>query len=119
MTVDWHRELLDARARIAELEARKPRAKPLVWEEVGDWRECTKTEAPALGGKYFVADLHRNSGVYSAGIDLGGLAFVMLLEPDQKFGGKKPRQFPTIAAAKAAAEADHQARFLAMWEGWE
>ena len=98
----------------AQLAAVQPQVtvKPLVWEEVTDWRECTKLEAPALGGAYFVADLDRDSGVYSVGIDLGGLAFVMLLEPDKEFGGRKPRKFHTIEAAQAAAQADYEYRIL-------
>lgn len=79
--------------------------RPLVWEDVTDWRECTKCEAQALGGKYFVADLDKDSAIYSAGIDLGGLALVMLLEPDLTYGGRKPKSFPTIDAAEAALAA--------------
>lgn len=107
----WNR-----RADLAAIQPAQVRVKPLVWGGVTDWRECTKFEAAALGGKYFVADLDKDSGIYSAGIDLGGLAFVMLLEPDEKFGGKKPRSFPTIEAAKAAAQADYEARILAALE---
>jgi hypothetical protein len=44
---------------------------------------------------------------------LGGLAFVFLLEPDMEFGGTRPKRFSTIEAAKAAAQADFEARILA------
>lgn len=96
MTVDLQSELLAARARIAELEARKPRAKPLVWyfKSKDDWQRAeTAICAYAMDGR-------------------GQIFFA---PPDDEF-------MPLPGADlydKAAAEADHQARFLAMWEGWE
>ena len=87
--------------------------KPLKWHDVSGQYECRKRTAPALGGHYMVVDLDRDSGVYSAGIDLGGLAFVMLLEPDKEYGGRKPRSFPSIEAAQAAANADNASRVIA------
>jgi hypothetical protein len=107
---------MDAVARIYDLPAVQPGVKPLVWENVV--AECTRQKAPALGGHYSVVqfDAGTDEAHYATNIDLGGLAFVFILEPDLKFGGRRPKRFPTLEAAKAAAQADYEARILAALE---
>jgi hypothetical protein len=75
---------------------------------------CTREKAQALGGHYSVVefDKDRPDRHFATNIDLGGLAFVFLLEPDMEFGGTRPKRFSTIEAAKAAAQADYEARII-------
>ena len=75
---------------------------------------CTREKAQALGGHYSVVefDKDRPDRHFATNIDLGGLAFVFLLEPDMEFGGTRPKRFSTTEAAKAAAQADYEARVL-------
>jgi hypothetical protein len=101
-----------SQAAIAALPAVAPGVKPLVWEDVD--AICTRQKAAALGGHYSVVefDAGTDEAHYAANIDLGGLAFVFILEPDP-LGGRRPKRFPTLDAAKAAAQADYEARILA------
>jgi hypothetical protein len=89
-----------------------PRVKVLEWFPVE--AICTREKAQALGGHYSVVefDKDRPDRHFATNIDLGGLAFVFLLEPDMEFGGTRPKRFSTIEAAKAAAQADYEARIL-------
>jgi len=88
------------------------KVKPLVWFDAPNI--CTREKADALGGHYSLVefDAGTDEAHFAVNIDLGGLAFVFILEPDP-FGGRRPKQFPTIEAAKAAAQADYEARILA------
>lgn len=109
---------MDAVARINALPAVQPvvKVKPLVWEDVE--AICTRQKAAALGGHYSVVefDAGTDGAHYSVNIDLGGFAVVFVLEPDP-LGGRRPRRFKTLDAAKGAAQADYEARVLAAWEG--
>jgi hypothetical protein len=89
-----------------------PRVKVLEWFPVE--AICTREKAQALGGHYSVVefDKDRPDRHFATNIDLGGLAFVFLLEPDMEFGGTRPKRFSTTEAAKAAAQADYEARIL-------
>ena len=89
------------------------KVKPLVW--VASPNICTREKAVALGGHYSVVefDAGTSEAHFATNIDLGGLAFVFILEPDP-MGGRRPKQFPTIEAAKAAAQADYEHRILAL-----
>jgi hypothetical protein len=89
-----------------------PRVKVLEWFPVE--AICTREKAQALGGHYSVVefDKDRPDRHFATNIDLGGLAFVFLLEPDMEFGGTRPKRFSTIEAAKAAAQADYEARII-------
>jgi hypothetical protein len=86
--------------------------KPLVWEDVE--AICTRQKAPALGGHYSIVefDAGTDEAHYAVNIDLGGLAFVFMLEPDP-LGGRRPKRFATLEAAQVAAQADYTARILA------
>lgn len=90
----------------------KALVKGLNWEDVDEI--CTRRKAPALGGHYSVVEFDANTAEahFSVNIDLGGLAFVFILEPDP-LGGRRPKSFPTLAAAQAAAEQDYRARIAA------
>lgn len=98
-----------------DLEEHGLRVKPLVWEDVD--AICTRQKAPALGGHYSVVEFDANTeeAHFAANIDLGGLAFVFILEPDP-LGGRRPKRYPTLEAAKAAAQADYEARIIAALE---
>ena len=87
------------------------KVKPLVWFDAPNI--CTREKADALGGHYSLVefDAGTDEAHFAVNIDLGGLAFVFILEPDP-FGGRRPKQFPTLDAAKAAAQADYDARIL-------
>jgi hypothetical protein len=107
--------LPDAKAELLALRS----ATPMPGVKVLEWFPveaiCTREKAQALGGHYSVVefDKDRPDRHFATNIDLGGLAFVFLLEPDMEFGGTRPKRFSTIEAAKAAAQADYEARILA------
>lgn len=88
------------------------KVRELVWEDVDAL--CTRQKAPALGGHYSVVEFDANTeeAHFATNIDLGGLAFVFILEPDP-LGGRRPKRYSTIEAAKAAAQRDYEARILA------
>lgn len=98
-----------------DLEKHGLRVKPLEWADVD--AICTREKAPALGGHYSAVEFDANTeeAHFAASIDLGGLAFVFILEPDP-LGGRRPKRYPTIEAAKAAAQADYEARIIAALE---
>ena len=87
------------------------KVRELVWEDVD--AICTRQKAPALGGHYSVVEFDANTeeAHFATNIDLGGLAFVFILEPDP-LGGRRPKRYHTIEAAKAAAQADYNARII-------
>lgn len=92
--------------------------KPLCWfydtESI-----CTRAYAPALGGKMIVVELDPGSGKYSAGIDMSGLCFRLILDTyhDGFCAYTAPAKFPSIEAAKAAAQADYEARVSSSLSG--
>lgn len=92
--------------------------KPLCW--VDDTESiCTRAYAPALGGKMIVVELDPGSGEYSAGIDMSGLCFRLILDTyHDGFGAyTAPAKFPSIEAAKEAAQADYEARVSSCLSG--
>lgn len=86
--------------------------KPLEWVEDTE-SACTRAFAPALGGKMIVVEIDPGSGEYSAGIDLSGLCF-RLIQADYKdewgIPYSAPAKFDSLDDAKAAAQADYEAR---------
>jgi len=102
----------------AALAAKGLRVRELVWEGVD--AICTREKAEAWGGHYSVVefDAGTEDAHFSTNIDLGGFAFVFILEHDP-FGGRRPQRFPTLEAAKAAAQADYEARILAALTAYE
>ena len=85
--------------------------RPLCWIDDTE-SKCTRAYAPALGGKMMVVELDPGSGEYSAGIDLSGLCFRFVLDTyhDGLGAFTAPAKFPSIEAAKSAAQADYEAR---------
>lgn len=88
------------------------RVKKLVWVDA-DEGMCTKWRAAALGGHYELVILDKEDGLFSVNFRWGNpLGFWFIQgEPDQ-FGPTGPKKFPSIEAAKAAAQADNEARVL-------
>jgi hypothetical protein len=83
-----------AKEYIEKLEAKAMKVRPFVWDDAscGSWAQ-SRTGA---GWEYFI----RNMGDY----------FLM------PFPWKPPERFPTLKAAKAAAQADYEARILSALE---
>jgi hypothetical protein len=96
----------------------RARLRPLEWQE--DTKSiCTRAFAPALGGRMIVVELDPGSGVYAAGIDFGPLCFALIQARYEDLVGSysAPAQYPSIEAAKAAAQADYERRVLSCLEG--
>ncbi len=98
----------------------KPRVKPLEWEVITDGRKCSRERAPAFGGEYQIVMLDpgpdEKPHMYFE-MGLGAFMFRFELEDDPDWpGDRRPKPFPSIEAAKAAAQADYEARILAALE---
>jgi hypothetical protein len=85
----------------ADLAAKGLRVKPLVWDDYDGESSCTSTLGEYLAEYH--DDMEENSwGMWS---------------PDESaIGSEAHSWYPTLEAAKAAAEADHAARIAAMIE---
>ncbi len=84
--------------------------RPLVWEEIERDRGDGTTD---LTGDHEAVSA---TGVYLIEIGFGSDCYYWsVFRDDEEIG----RNFDDLALAQAAAEADHQARFAAMWAGWE
>jgi len=88
--------------------------KPLVW--VPEDAICTRFKAEAIGGHMIIVELEPKtaSGIYSVGFDLGGFCFKFVLVEYDDFPPRytAPAKFDNLDAAKAAAQADYEARIL-------
>lgn len=90
--------------------------KPLVWEPVEAWMKCTKERAKAFGGEYQIVMLDPDDPepLPSLYFEIGLGAFMFRFEqgPDPMGfpGDTCPKKFPSVEAAKAAAQADYEAR---------
>jgi len=98
----------------------KPRVKPLEWEVITDGRKCSRERAPAFGGEYQIVMLDpgpdEKPHMYFE-MGLGAFMFRFELEDDPDWpGDRRPKPFPSIEAAKAAANADYEARILTALE---
>lgn len=95
------------------------RVKPLVWEPCEAWKRCSKERAKAFGGEYQIVMLDPDDDppLPSLYFEIGLGAFMFRFEqgPDPLGlpGETCPRTFPSVEAAKAAAQADYEARILA------
>jgi len=104
--------------------ATKPevRIKPLIWEPVPKWMECSKERALAFGGEYQIVmlDPYDDPPLPSLYFEIGLGAFMFRFEQDQDpmgFPGQTcPKKFPSVKAAKAAAQADYERRILSALE---
>jgi len=85
--------------------------KPLEWEAV-EGLPCTRERAQALGGEYEIVRLDGDDEPPSVCFRVGSLSFVFILEADPLGlpGDRRPRQFASVDAAKAAAQADFDKR---------
>ena len=88
------------------------RVKPLEWVDA-DEGMCTKWRAAALGGHYELVDFGKDDPGFAVNFHWGRpLSFWFIQgEPDER-GPTGPKIFPTLEAAKAAAQADYEARIL-------
>ena len=91
--------------------ALRARIKPLVWEDA-DEGMCTKWRAPALLGNYELVELDKGGGL-SVNFSWGRpLSFWFIQGEPNEYGPTGPKQFPTLEAAKAAAQSDYEARII-------
>jgi len=122
------RQLLAYRGRgvsksMAEFQSEKPVAvKPLVWSPVETWKQCSRERAPAFGGEYQIVMLDPDrDALPSLYFEIGLGAFMFRFEQAQDPKGLPgetcPRKFPSIDAAKAAAQADYERRILSALDG--
>lgn len=88
------------------------RIKPLVWEDA-DEGMCTKWRAAALGGSYELVSFKGEEG-FAVNFYWGRpLSYWFIQgEPDEWGYPTGPKMFPDLEAAKAAAQADFEARAL-------
>ncbi|MFC5385137.1 hypothetical protein ACFPLB_04055 [Aquamicrobium segne] len=91
--------------------------KPLEWSPVEEWKECSRERAPAFGGEYQIVMLDPGEGeLPSLYFEIGLGAFMFRFEQDQDPmglpGETYPKKFPSVNAAKAAAQADYERRIL-------
>jgi len=90
--------------------------KPLEWEPVEKWKRCSKERAPAFGGEYQIVmlDPDDDDPLPSLYFEIGLGAFMFRFEQGQDPMGLPgetcPRNFPSVEAAKAAAQADYERR---------
>jgi hypothetical protein len=105
----------DTVAAIRALPAVQPKVKPLVWEDA-DQGMCTKWRAAAFQGHYELVTLKNEKG-WAVNFSWGRpLSYWFIQGDDDDFGPTGPKMFPDLEAAKAAAQADYEARILAALE---
>ena len=106
---------IDRIAAIRALPAVQPEVKPLVWADA-DQGMCTKWRAAALQGRYELVTFKGEEG-WAVNFCWGRpLSFWFIQGDPDKFGPTGPKMFPTLDAAKAAAQADYEARVLSALE---
>ena len=89
--------------------------KPLHWEDA-DEGFCTKWKAAALGGHYELVWFEDKQG-FSVNFSWGRpLSFWFIQGEPDEYGPTGPKSFTTLDQAKAAAQADYEARILSALE---
>ena len=89
--------------------------KPLHWEDA-DQGFCTKWKAAALGGHYELVWFEDKKG-FSVNFSWGRpLSFWFIQGEPDEYGPTGPKSFTTLDQAKAAAQADYEARILSALE---
>jgi hypothetical protein len=89
--------------------------KPLHWEDA-DQGFCTKWKAAALGGHYELVWFEDKQG-FSVNFSWGRpLSFWFIQGEPDEYGPTGPKSFTTLDQAKAAAQADYEARILSALE---
>jgi hypothetical protein len=89
--------------------------KPLHWEDA-DEGFCTKWKAAALGGQYELVWFEDKQG-FSVNFSWGRpLSFWFIQGEPDEYGPTGPKSFTTLDQAKAAAQADYEARILSALE---
>ena len=103
------------RLRAALAEKMVVKVKPLEWSPCEEWKQCSKERAPAFGGEYQIVLLDpKDDKRTSLYFEIGLGAFMFRFEqgePDE-LGPTGPKKYPTVDAAKAAAQADYERRIL-------
>ena len=85
--------------------------KPLVWEDA-DEGMCTKWRAAALGGHYELVAFEGEDG-YAVNFHWGRpLSYWFIQGEPDEWGPTGPKMFPSLDAAKVAAQADYERRVL-------
>jgi hypothetical protein len=93
------------------LPAVQPKVKPLVWDDA-DQGICTKWRAAAFQGHYELVTFKNEKG-WAVNFSWGRpFSFWFIQGDDDDFGPTGPKMFPDLEAAKAAAQADYEARIL-------
>ena len=110
-------ELAEARRERDAALAGAVEVRPMVWSPVESWKQCSRERAPAFGGEYQIVMLDPGEDeLPSLYFEIGLGAFMFRFEQDQDPMGLPgetcPRKFPSVEAAKAAAQADYRARIL-------
>lgn len=92
------------------------RVKELEWEDA-DEGMCTKWRACALGGHYELVALDGDGGGLAVNFYWGRpLSFWFIQGEPDEWGPTGPKMFPTLDAAKSAAQADYEQRIMAAIE---
>lgn len=84
--------------------------KGLEWEDA-DEGMCTKWRAAALGGHYELVDFGKDDPGFAVNFHWGRpFSFWFIQGEPDEWGPTGPKIFPTLQEAKAAAQADYEAR---------
>ena len=108
--------LREAASRLRAPAVAEVEVKPLEWVPVEEWKRCSKERAPAFGGEYQIVmlDPDDDEPLPSLYFEIGLGAFMFRFEQGQDPMGLPgetcPRKFPSVEAAKAAAQADYERR---------
>lgn len=107
--------LREAASRLRAPAVAEVEVKPLEWVPVEEWKRCSKERAPAFGGEYQIVMLDPDDEpLPSLYFEIGLGAFMFRFEQGQDPMGLPgetcPRKFPSVEAAKAAAQADYERR---------
>lgn len=90
--------------------------KPMKWVDA-DEGMCTKWRAAALGGHYELVDFGKDDPGFAVNFHWGRpLSFWFIQGEPDEWGPTGPKIFPTLEAAKAAAQADYERRVLSALE---
>ena len=90
--------------------------KKLEWVDA-DEGMCTKWRAAALGGHYELVDFGKGDPGFAVNFHWGRpLSFWFIQGDPDEWGPTGPKIFPTLEAAKAAAQADYERRIISALE---
>jgi hypothetical protein len=108
---DWQGDWSCTVLALSALPAVRPRVKPLLWDDA-DQGICTKWRAAAFQGHYELVTFKNEKG-WAVNFSWGRpFSFWFIQGDGDDFGPTGPKMFPDLEAAKAAAQADYEARIL-------